>query len=281
VTILGPPQSSEQRLNLAQSFNAVGAVVTPIIGAKFILTTTKAGMAATDEVKTVIGTYVIIAGVFVLIAILILLTSLPETAREVKDESGERPKLMDALRYPQLAKGVIAQFAYVGAQVGVGSFIIRFAEYLTPDTSDKLAADYLKYHWIGFMIGRFAGAFLMKYIQPSRLLSLFAGGAFLCACLALVASGTLPIWAVVTIGLFHSIMFPTIFALGIKGLGPYTKLGSSLLVMAIIGGAAFPALMGYVSDLTSIRTAFAVPLFCYLYIWYYAAKGSKPITALA
>ncbi len=83
------------------------------------------------------------------------------------------------------------------------------------------------------------------------------------------------------IGFFHSIMFPTIFALGIKGLGPYTKLGSSLLVMAIIGGAVFPALMGYVSDLTSIRTAFAVPLFCYLYIWYFAAKGSRPVTEIA
>jgi FHS family L-fucose permease-like MFS transporter len=274
VTILGPPESSERRLNLAQSFNSVGAVVTPYIGAAFILTNTRAGAAATDEVKTVIGPYVVIAGVFLLVAVMILLTRLPETEREVKEEGSAHPKLADALRHPHLAKGVIAQFAYVGAQVGVGSFIIRFAEYLTPGTSDKVAADYLKYHWIGFMIGRFAGSFLMKYVQPSRLLSLFAGGAFLCACLALVASGTLPIWGLVMIGFFHSIMFPTIFALGIKGLGPYTKLGSSLLVMAIIGGAVFPALMGYVSDLTSIRTAFAVPLFCYLYIWYFAARGS-------
>jgi FHS family L-fucose permease-like MFS transporter len=285
VTILGPPESSERRLNLAQSFNSVGAVVTPYIGAAFILTNTKAGAAATDEVKTVIGPYVVIAGVFLLVAVMILLTRLPETEREVTEEGSAHPKLADALRHPHLAKGVIAQFAYVGAQVGVGSFIIRFAEYLTPGTSDKAAADYLKYHWIGFMIGRFAGSFLMKYVQPSRLLSLFAGGAFLCACLALVASGTLPVWGLVMIGFFHSIMFPTIFALGIKGLGPYTKLGSSLLVMAIIGGAVFPALMGYVSDLTSIRTAFAVPLFCYLYIWYFAAKGSRqgsyPVATLA
>jgi FHS family L-fucose permease-like MFS transporter len=141
---------------------------------------------------------------------------------------------------------------------------------------DRDASIYLQYHWIGFMIGRFAGSFLMKYIAPSRLLSLFAGCAFLCACLAIAASGTLPVWGLVLIGFFHSIMFPTIFALGIKGLGPYTKLGSSLLVMAIIGGAAFPAFMGYVSDLTSIRTAFCVPLLCYLYIWYFAAKGSAP-----
>src|ERR1700723_4475585 len=203
VTILGPPESSERRLNLAQSFNSVGAVVTPYIGAAFILTNTAAGAAATDEVKTVIGPYVVIAGLFLLVAVMIFLTRLPETEREVKDEGFALPKLADALRHPHLAKGVIAQFAYVGAQVGVGSFIIRFAEYLTPGTSDKVAADYLRYHWIGFMIGRFAGSFLMKYIQPSRLLSLFAGGAFLCACLALVASGTLPIWGLVMIGFFH------------------------------------------------------------------------------
>jgi FHS family L-fucose permease-like MFS transporter len=141
---------------------------------------------------------------------------------------------------------------------------------------DKDASIYLQYHWIGFMVGRFSGSFLMKYIAASRLLSLFAGFAFVCACVAMFATGTIPIWAVALIGFFHSIMFPTIFALGIKGLGPYTKLGSSLLVMAIIGGSIFPALMGYVSDLTSIRTAFCIPLLCYLYIWYFAAKGSAP-----
>ena len=276
VTILGPPESSERRLNLAQSFNSVGAVATPYIGAAFILTNTRPGAAAAEEVQNVIGPYVVIAAVFVLVAVMIALTHLPETKREVVGESGAHPKLRDALRHKHLASGVIAQFAYVGAQVGVGSFIIRFAEYLSPGMQDKDASVYLKYHWIGFMIGRFAGSFLMKYVAPSRLLTLFAGCAFLCACAAMFASGTLPVWGLVMIGFFHSIMFPTIFALGIKGLGPYTKLGSSLLVMAIIGGAAFPALMGYVSDLTSIRTAFCIPLLCYLYIWYFAAKGSMP-----
>jgi FHS family L-fucose permease-like MFS transporter len=276
VTILGPQESSERRLNLAQSFNSVGAVATPYIGAAFILTNTRPGAGAAEEVHNVIGPYVVIAAVFVLVALMIAVTRLPETKREVSGELAGHPRLRDALRHKHLARGVVAQFAYVGAQVGVGSFIIRFAEYLSPGMQDKDASIYLQYHWIGFMIGRFAGSFLMKYIAPSRLLSLFAGCAFLCACLAMAASGTLPVWGLVLIGFFHSIMFPTIFALGIKGLGPYTKLGSSLLVMAIIGGAAFPALMGYVSDLTSIRTAFCIPLVCYLYIWYFAAKGSAP-----
>ena len=276
VTILGPQESSERRLNLAQSFNSVGAVATPYIGAAFILTNTRPGAAAAEEVHNVIGPYVVIAAVFLLVALMIGLTHLPETKREIADDSRAHPRLRDALRHPHLVKGVIAQFAYVGAQVGVGSFIIRFSERTVPGLQDKDASVYLQYHWIGFMLGRFGGSFLMKYIAPSRLLSIFAGFAFMCACIAIAASGTLPIWGLVLIGFFHSIMFPTIFALGIKGLGPYTKLGSSLLVMAIIGGAVFPALMGYVSDLTSIRTAFAIPLLCYLYIWYFAAKGAKP-----
>jgi MFS transporter, FHS family, L-fucose permease len=276
VTILGPPDSSERRLNLAQSFNSVGAVATPYIGAAFILTNTRPGAAAAEEVQNVIGPYVVIAAVFVLVAVMIGLTALPETKREVSGESSAHPKLGDALRHKHLAKGVIAQFAYVGAQVGVGSFIIRFSERMVPGLQDKDASIYLQYHWIGFMIGRFAGSFLMKYVAASRMLSLFAGSAFVCACLAMFASGTVSVWGLVLIGFFHSIMFPTIFALGIKGLGPYTKLGSSLLVMAIIGGAVFPALMGYVSDLTNIRIAFGLPLLCYLYIWYYAAKGSQP-----
>jgi FHS family L-fucose permease-like MFS transporter len=281
VTILGPAQSSERRLNVAQSFNSVGAVATPYIGAAFILTNTTAGTAAKDEVSNVIGPYVVIAAVFLLVAVAIALTRLPETRREISDEGNVHPRLRDALRNKHLVRGVIAQFAYVGAQVGVGSFIIRFAEYLSPGMQDRDASVYLKYHWIGFMIGRFAGSFLMKYIAPSRLLGLFAGMAFLCACGAMAASGMIPIWGVVLIGFFHSIMFPTIFALGIKGLGRYTKLGSSLLVMAIIGGSIFPALMGYVSDLTSIRTAFCIPLLCYLYIWYFAAKGAEPVAAAA
>ena len=279
VTILGPPESSERRLNVAQSFNAVGAVLTPVIGANFILTESRT--AGANEIRTVIGTYVVIAAVFLAVAVMIFLTKLPETSEVEPEASGPPARLGDAFRYGHLIKGVVAQFAYVGAQVGVGSFIIRFTEYLAPGTSDVSAASFLKYHWIGFMIGRFAGSFLMTYIAPTRLLTLFAGGGFACACLAVTANGMIPVWGLVMIGFFHSIMFPTIFALGIKGLGPVTKIGSSLMVMAIIGGAIFPAAMGYLSDLTSIRQAFIIPLLCYLYIAWYATFGSKPEEAVA
>lgn len=285
VTVLGPPESSERRLNLAQSFNAVGAVITPVIGAAFILTNTRyigAQSASLDaqrlaEAATVKIPYIVIAGVFLAVAALIYFTHLPEV-HERGDEAtpGRRPTLRDTLRHAHLAKGVIAQLLYVGAQVGVASFVIRFAEYLAPGTADKTAANYLKFHLLGFMIGRFGGSAMMKYIPAPRLLSIFAGGALICICIALTASGAVPIWSVVLIGFFHSIMFPTIFALGIKDLGDYTKLGSSLLVMAIIGGSILPAIMGYISDHSSIQRAFVVPLCCYLYILYFGARGYRP-----
>jgi FHS family L-fucose permease-like MFS transporter len=290
VTVLGPAESSERRLNLAQSFNSVGALVTPVLGAAFILTNTRytpAQMSAmtaaqmqvfrAEEASTVKVPYMIIAAIFIAVAVMIYLTHLPEVHEPgVEGEGSERPRLRDVLQYGHLVRGVVAQFVYVGAQVGVASFIIRFAEYLAPGTADKVAADYLKLHLLGFMIGRFSGSFLMKYVAPARLLSVFAGGGLICTVVALIASGSVPVWAVVLIGFFHSIMFPTIFALSIKKLGVYTKIGSSLLVMAIIGGALFPAFMGYVSDLSDIRHAFIIPLFCYAYILYFAAVGYKP-----
>ena len=169
-------------------------------------------------------------------------------------------------------RGVLAQFFYVGAQVGVASFIIRLTEYLVPGTADKAASSYLKWHLLGFMIGRFAGSAMMKYIPASRLLAAFAVACLICVSVALVTTGSIPIYAVVLIGFFHSIMFPTIFALSIKGLGAYTKLGSSLLVMSIIGGAVLPVTMGYVSDATNIQRALIVPLVCYVYILSFAVR---------
>lgn len=298
VTILGPPESSERRLNLAQSFNAVGAFVTPYIGKAFILTSVgysaeqlsqmspaqlqaySASLAARVKMP-----YLAITGVFLFVFLLILFAKLPEVQPKVeeKEREIESPKgeLSGLLAHKHLVKGVLAQFFYVGAQVGVTSFIIRFAEHTLPGTSDVTAADYLWWHLLGFMIGRFAGSAMMKKIAPPKLLSAFAGASVVCAVIAIFAAGVIPIWAVVFIGFFHSIMFPTIFALGLKNLGPYTKLASSFMVMAIIGGALFPVLMGYISDLSNIQWAFAVPLACYVYVLYFAMKGYKPTLAMA
>ena len=268
VTVLGPAESAERRLNLAQSFNSVGAVVTPVIGAAFILTNTESQSAQNAEAYTVRIPYLIIASIFLAVAAMIYFTKLPE----VQDDSPEPQKLREVWKHPHLVRGVLAQFFYVGAQVGVASFIIRLTEYLVPGTADKAAAVYLKWHLLGFMIGRFAGSAIMKYIPASRLLAAFAAACLICVIVALVTAGSVPIYAVVLIGFFHSIMFPTIFALSIKGLGAYTKLGSSLLVMSIIGGAVLPVTMGYVSDATNIQRALIVPLVSYVYILSFAAR---------
>jgi FHS family L-fucose permease-like MFS transporter len=292
VTILGPPESSARRLNLAQSFNAVGAMVTPFIGATFILsgieyspsqfaTMSPDQMDAyrINESNMVRAPYLVIAGIFLAVAVLIYFSKLPES-RDVPS-SGETDSEIVGLggiwKYRHLVKGVIAQFCYVGAQVGVASFIIRFAEHSIPGTHEKMAAHYLQMHLFGFMLGRFAGSAIMKVVAATRLLSIFAAGALVSVIVVLFAAGAAPVWAVVLIGFFHSIMFPTIFALSIKKLGPYTKLGSSLLVMSIIGGAICPAVMGVISDASNIQKAFVVPLLCYVYVLYFALWGYKPV----
>jgi FHS family L-fucose permease-like MFS transporter len=291
VTVLGPPETSERRLNFAQSFNAVGSVVAPFIGAAFILTGAEyssgqlAAMSPSEiqayrmaEAGTVKVPYLVIAGIFLAVATLIFFAHLPEI-RERSAGAGFTAgdeMTRGVLSHVHLVKGVIAQFFYVGAQVGVASFVIRFAQHAEPGMTAKVASNYLKFHLIGFMIGRFAGSAMMKNIRAPRLLALFAGGCLVSILVALTASGIVPVWAIVLIGFFHSIMFPTIFALSIKNLGPYTKRGSSLLVMSIIGGAFFPAVMGRISDVSNIQRAFIVPLICYIYILYFAVIGYKP-----
>jgi MFS transporter, FHS family, L-fucose permease len=293
VTILGPNDSSERRLNLAQSFNAVGAVGAMLLGL-FILTGTestpqqRALFSAVQEqayrtaqASSVRLPYVLIAAIFVFVAVLIVVTHLPDVVEKGGDTGPEQmPSWASVLGQQHLVKGVVAQFFYVGAQVGVGSFVIRFAQHTVPGLTARMAWYYLLGHWVGFMLGRFGGSALMKSVRPSRLLSLFTVGCLVCAIVAIAGSGIVPVGAVVLIGFFHSIMFPTIFALGIKNLGPLTKRGSSLMVMAIIGGAVFPAIMGRISDASNIQTAFLVPLVCYVYILYFAVSGYKPAERL-
>jgi FHS family L-fucose permease-like MFS transporter len=293
VTTLGPPESAERRLNFAQSFNAVGATLSPLVGGALILTGaeyTPAQLAVmtaaqvqsyrADQAATVKLPYLLIAGIFVAVAAAIYFTHLPDVIEADDGTAASSAHTVDSIwSHPHLIKGVIAQFFYVGAQVGVASFVIRFAQHTVPGMTARVAAYYLLGHQLGFMLGRFAGSALMKIIAPARLLSAFVVGCVVCAIVALAATGLVPVWAVVLLGFFHSIMFPTIFALGIKNLGPLTKRGSSLMVMAIIGGAVFPAIMGRISDAKNIQTAFVVPLACYAYVLYFATRGYKPSPA--
>ena len=295
VTVLGPPQSAERRLNLTQSFNSVGAVLTAVFGGAFILTSNEYSpqqLASLSSVQvqayraaqagTVRIPYLVIAGIFLAVAMLIYFSHLPELREPgaLSESQTSSSGLRGILSHRHLVRGVLAQFLYVGAQVGVGSFIIRFAQQVEPGTPAKSAANYLQLHLFGFLLGRFSGSALMKKFQPSRMVASYAASALVCAAIAVTTSGALAVFAIVLIGFFHSIMFPTIFALSIKNLGPLTKRGSSLLVMSIIGGAVFPAIMGRISDASNIQRAFLVPLICYVYLFYFGLWGYKPSPVL-
>ncbi len=278
VTFLGPPQTAEQRLNLAQSFNALGAVLTPVFGSALILARahelTNGANAAAAEVAIVRLPYIIIVCIFLGMAGIIALAHLPRISVEPAD--GDTPAAHHVLHFPHLIKGIAAQFFYVGAQVGVASFVIRFVEFAHPGTSDVQAANYLKLHLLAFMIGRFGGSALMRRIAPAHMLAAFAVGSLVSVAMVLSTRGPAALVGIVLLGFFHSIMFPTIFALSIRHLGPVTHKGSSLLVMSIIGGAVCPAIMGRISDATNIQVAFIVPLICYCFVLYFGLRGYRP-----
>jgi FHS family L-fucose permease-like MFS transporter len=283
--VLGPENTSTQRLNFAQSFNGLAVTVAPLIGGRFILSGkeyTDAELAnMTDQAReiylqseaaSVKTPYVIIGIVILVVALLFFLTKLPD----IKEEKGERKNLFHTLRHRHLAWAVIAQFFYVGAQVCVTSFFINLAS-KSAGLNEKLAAEYLGWGYgIAFMTGRFFGTFLMKYIQPAQLLSIYAAVNILLSLLAVFSQGMITVYALIGIGFFMSIMFPTIFALGIKGLGHETKIGSSLIIMAIVGGAFLPPVLGYISDATNnIQTGYIVPLICFIVVLFFGLKGHK------
>ena len=288
ITKLGPKETSEQRLNFAQSFNGVGAFLAPIIGGQFILS----GIEHTPEQLTQMSSqqlndylnfeasavkipYIIISAVVLLVAVLFFITRIPEIKED--DSTDEKKSFsIKIFRHSHVTWAVIAQFFYVGAQVCVGSFFIRYSKFVMDMPEKQAALWWGSIAMVGFMLGRFSGTFLMKYIKPARLLSLYAVICILLLTIALLTKGNIAVYAVIAVPFFMSIMFPTIFALGIKGLGEETKIASSFLVMSIVGGAILPLPMGYISDKTgSMQTAYIVPLLCFLVVLYYGMKGYK------
>jgi FHS family L-fucose permease-like MFS transporter len=288
--IMGPPENSEQRLNFAQSFNGLGAVVAPLIGTHFILSGIEHSPAELDAMKahgelgaylqqeanSLKGPYLIIAGVLVLVAIVFIFTKLPEVTGSSADAHGTDFSFK-VFRIPHVRWAVVAEFFYVGAQVGVTSFFVRFARY-TAGIPEREAGDMLAKAMIGFMAGRFLGTFFMRYIRPARLLSVYAAINIGLLVIALSVHGEIAVYAMMAIPFFLSIMFPTIFALGIKDLGEETKLASSFLVMSIIGGAFTPLMMGLISDRTgSIQVAYIMPVVCMAFILYFGLRGHRII----
>ncbi len=291
VTVLGPAGSAARRLNTAQAFNALGAVITPILGARFILSgvehsgTDLAAMAPAaveswraTEAAGVKAPYLAITAIFLLVGLMIAFTKLPEVREPGVGGGGG---LRAAWRHAHLRRGVLAQFCYVGAQVGVASFVIRFVQHAMPGTGERVAASFLKWHLVGFLAGRVVGSVVMTRIPAPRLLGGVAGLGIVAAAIAATGSGTAAVWMIVLLGLFHSIQFPTIFALAIDGLGEDTKFGSSLVVMSIVGGAIVPAVMGAISDARGIQAAFWVPVLCYVVVLHFALRGHHHTMAVA
>lgn len=282
ITVLGEPSKATQRINFAQSFNGLAATLAPLLGGQFILSgktlTEQEGSSMSPqqlsdyldlEASAVKIPFVVIGVVVLMVAIFFWRTKLPEISEESatkKDGSiwGEK----------NLILGVIAQFFYVGAQVCISSFFIRFS-YQVAGIEEKSASVFLSAALLGFMIGRFVGTFLLSYITAPRLLALYSAANVVLLLLAVFLKGMLSIYALVGVEFFMSIMFPTIFSLSIRGLGARTKQGASWVIMAIVGGAVFPVIMGRVSDVTNIQTAYIVPCLCFFVILYFAIRNGK------
>lgn len=282
---LGEPTGATFRINFAQSFNGLAATLSAVVGGHFILSgktlstvqeTAMSGQQLNDylqnESNAVKIPYIII-GVFVLtVAILIWRTNLPDIKEHSKNDDTNLSGSI--FKEKNLLLGVLGIFFYVGSQAGVLSFFIRYSKYVS-NIGEKHASDLLAGALLGFMIGRFFGTFLMRYIAPVKILIVYSVINCALLVLAFTVDGNLSVYAIMAVPFFMSIMFPTIFSLSIQGLGEKTKTGSSLLIMGIVGGAVIPLSLGLVSDRSNIRTAYLIPLICFAYIFYFALKNIR------
>lgn len=288
VAVLGKPETASSRLNLAQAFNSLGTTIAPAFGGLLILS---GSLKSAEELRTmtpeaielyklseaasVQGPYLGLALALFALAGIIALFNLPIIPTVEGDEEKESA-FGEALRQKQLAFGALGIFLYVGAEVSIGSFLVNFLGLPNiQGLKESDAANFVSYYWGGAMVGRFIGSALLMRIQPGALLGVFAVVAATLVTLAMLSSGAAAMWLILSVGLFNSIMFPTIFTLGIDGLGKLTNAGSSLLIMAIVGGALLPVAMGALADAVGLQAAFVLPALCYAYIAYYGFLGSK------
>jgi len=310
VAALGPAKYASSRLNLSQAFNSLGTTLAPLVSAAFILDAAVmssaqiAGMSGPErdiymagEAAAVQGPFLILAAVLVLLAIVFALFKLPSILETDHDKSGN---YRDAVKYRHLMLGALAIFLYVGAEVTIGSYLVNY--FLNMDarsfilgsgimssiattitggdiiemTPARLVGTFVFFYWGGAMFGRFLGSWLLRFIKPGNLLATYGMINVVLLTIAIITSGGVAFWSILSIGLFNSIMFPTIFTLAIHGMGQYTAQGSGILCTAIVGGAIIPPLYGALADVTGLQLAFIIPIFCYLYIVFYGKIGSKP-----
>ncbi|MBK8013522.1 MAG: sugar MFS transporter [Deltaproteobacteria bacterium] len=303
VAILGRPETASSRLNLTQAFNSLGTTVAPFFGSMLILSTvlgaSELSALSATEVETyqaaqaaaVQWPYVGLASVLFVIALVFMTIKLPaieagdegvsEGAREnaggVEGSAAARRARTrtSAWQHRHLVLGAVAIFVYVGGEVAIGSFLVNYlGQPEIAGFSEAVAGQYVTYYWGGAMIGRFAGAAIMRYVSPGKLLGfngLVAAGLVVTT---MVTTGPVAMWSILAVGLFNSIMFPTIFTLAVRGLGRHTSQGSGILCAAIVGGALIPLLQGVLADAVGIQLAFVLPVACYAYIVFYGLRGS-------
>ena len=290
IATMGPAENADQRLNFAQMFNPLGTIIGVFVGKELILSDVHldaAQVAAMDptaqaawragELAAVKLPYLAIAAVVLVWAVLVAIAKFPPLARRVdEDASAAAGGFAGLSAFPRYWFGVLAQFAYVGAQVGVWSFVIRYTVFNTPGTAEKLAANNLLITLSLFFAGRFVGTLLMSKFRPALLLALFAAADIALCVLAATSGGGFGVHALIATSFFMSIQFPTIFTMSLRGLGAHTKSGSSFLVMAIVGGAIVPPLMGLVSDRSSINTAMLVPALCFVVVALFGWASRRP-----
>lgn len=275
VAILGKAESSVQRLNFSQSFNGLALVVGPWLAGQFIFAGNEGAMESVElkqqAADAVIIPYTLIAGAVLLVALLIFLVRMPEPAKGSKlifDRS--------IFKHRHLVWAIVAQLFYVGAQVGIWGITINYIVDLIPGTSKEIASkEYMAIGTFLFVAGRFLGTWLMTFIKDHKLLAYYGVAAIVLCLLGVFGGGKLAVYSILSINFFMSIMFPTIFALGVKDLGDQTKLGSSFIIMAIVGGAIVPPMMGLIADHIGIQESFLLPALCFTTVVFYGVSGHK------
>src|SRR5580704_4929442 len=288
VTVLGRPETASSRLNLTQAFNSLGTFLAPFFGGLLILSAAPMTMdqirAMTPdalqayrlhEAATVKTPYVGLGIALVVLAIAIASFKLPKI-EHAQHKVGE--KVDDSIwNHPNLVFGAIAIFVYVGAEVSIGSFLVNyFSQPEIGGFTERVAASFVAFYWGGAMVGRFIGSGLLQKVKTGQLLGVCAICAAGLVAISMLTTGHFAMWSIIFVGFFNSIMFPSIFTLGVAELGPLTGDGSGIMIMAIVGGAIIPLAQGWIADRIGIHHAFFLPVICYLYILFFALSGSKP-----
>jgi FHS family L-fucose permease-like MFS transporter len=288
VTVLGRPETASSRLNLTQAFNSLGTFLAPFFGGLLILSAAPKTMAdiramAPDalqayrlhEAATVKTPYVGLGIALVVLAAAIGSFKLPKI-EHAQHKVGE--KVNDSIwRHPNLIFGAIAIFVYVGGEVAIGSFLVNyFGQPEIGGLTEKVAASFVAFYWGGAMVGRFIGSALLQKVSTRGLLGICAVCAASLVAISMLTTGHFAMYSIILVGFFNSIMFPSIFTLGVAELGPLTGDGSGIMIMAIVGGAIIPVAQGVIADRIGIHHAFFLPVICYLYILFFALSGSRP-----